>query len=150
MKSTTQQKKIGWLMSAILACFLGALLLQLVISPPKALASSVPQASSSSASCVVVTYQLTSQWAAGFAAIITITNHCSVSILACWKLDFTFPGNQQVTQMWNGSFSQSGNHVTINSCVVIPPGGSVSIGIIGTWTGSNPPPTVFFLNGEPV
>lgn len=151
MNSTTHtRRKAGWLMSAILACFLGALLLQLAVAPPRALAASHSETLAPSESCVVVIYQVTSQWPGGFVGMITITNHCSVSILACWTLEFTFTANQQITQIWNATATQSGNHVTITSCIVIPPGGSVSIGFVGTWTGSNPPPISFLFNGKPV
>jgi hypothetical protein len=32
-----------------------------------------------------------------------------------WKLTFTFPGDQQITNAWNGVASQSGENVTITN-----------------------------------
>lgn len=149
MKSGIRKEKASWLLSALLVCLPGALFIPLTLSPQKALAASVPRTLQAEKSCVVVTYQITSQWAGGFVATLTITNHCSVSIPVCWNLEFTFPANQQITQGWNATFSQAGNHVIITGCVIIPPGGSFSIGFAGTWIGSNPVPTEFLFNGVP-
>ena len=67
-----------------------------------------------------------------------------------WTLKFTFPGNQQVTQGWNGVYSQSGSNVTVTNASYngsIPPGATVNPGFNGSWSGSNPSPTAFTLNG---
>jgi len=67
-----------------------------------------------------------------------------------WTLKFTFPGNQQVTQGWNGVYSQSGNQLTITNASyngTISPSGSVNPGFNGGWSGSNLNPTAFTLNG---
>ena len=98
-----------------------------------------------------VSYQVTNQWSTGFGANVTITNNGSATING-WKLQFAFPGNQQITQLWNGSVSQSGNQVTITNASyngTIAPGQSVSVGFNGSWSGSNPAPTAFTLNGSP-
>jgi endo-1,4-beta-xylanase len=100
---------------------------------------------------VHVAYQVTNQWSGGFTANITITNNASTAING-WKLQFTFPGSQQITSLWNGQVTQSGNQVTITNASyngTIAAGGSVSLGFNGTWTGSNPAPTSFTLNGSP-
>ncbi len=98
-----------------------------------------------------VSYQVTSQWTGGFTAAITITNNSSTTING-WQLQFAFPGTQQVTQGWNGVFSQSGANVTVTNASynsTIAPGQSVSLGFNGSWSGSNPSPTAFTLNGSP-
>ena len=100
---------------------------------------------------VHVGYQVTDQWTNGFSAAITITNNGSTTING-WQLKFAFPGSQQVTQGWNGVFSQSGSNVTVNNESyngTIAPGQSVSLGFNGSWSGSNPSPTSFTLNGSP-
>ncbi|HEY7419854.1 MAG TPA: cellulose binding domain-containing protein [Ktedonobacteraceae bacterium] len=100
---------------------------------------------------VHVGYQVASQWTGGFSANITITNNSSTTING-WKLQFAFPGTQQVTQLWNGSVSQTGNQVTVTNLSyngTIAPGQSVSLGFNGSWSGSNPSPTSFTLNGSP-
>ncbi len=89
------------------------------------------------------------QWPGGFTGNITITNTGSSAING-WSLVFTFPGSQQVTQGWNGVFSQSGSKVTITNASwnsTIMTNSSVNPGFNGSWTGSNPSPTSFQLNG---
>jgi hypothetical protein len=97
-----------------------------------------------------VTYMVQSQWPGGFTASITIANTSSTSING-WTLIFTFPGSQQVTQGWNGTFSQAGSQVTVKNLsynAAIAAAGSVCLGFNGSWTGSNPNPTSFTLNGS--
>ncbi|MBO0780729.1 MAG: cellulose-binding domain-containing protein [Ktedonobacteraceae bacterium] len=89
------------------------------------------------------------QWPGGFTANLTITNTGSTAING-WTLTFTFPGTQQITQIWNGAYSQQGANVTITNVSYngsIPPGSSVWPGFNGSWSGSNPSPTSFKLNG---
>ena len=90
------------------------------------------------------------QWPGGFTANLTITNTSS-STLNGWTLKFTFPGNQQVTQGWTGVFAQSGANVTVTNAsynATIAAGSSVNPGFNGSWSGSNPSPTGFTLNGS--
>ena len=100
---------------------------------------------------VHVGYQVANQWSTGFSANITITNNSSTTING-WKLQFAFPGNQQVTQLWSGSVSQTGNQVAVTNASyngTIAPGQSVNLGFNGSWSGSNPVPTSFTVNGSP-
>jgi rhamnogalacturonan endolyase len=98
-----------------------------------------------------VSYVVTSQWTGGFGASITITNTGPTTINS-WTLVFSFAAGQQVTQGWNGTFSQSGSQVTVTNASYngsIAPGASVNIGFNGSWTTSNPDPGSFTLNGQP-
>ncbi len=107
-----------------------------------------PTPTSTSGATCRVSY-VVNQWPGGFSANITITNTGTTTING-WTLKFTFPGNQQVTQGWNGVFSQSGNQVTITNAsynATIAPNSSVNPGFNGSWSGSNPNPTAFTLNG---
>ena len=95
-----------------------------------------------------VTYTTQSQWAGGFVAGVTVANSGS-SAISGWTLKFSFPGDQQITNSWNGTASQSGENVTITNASYngsIAPGSSVSIGFQGTWTNSDAPPASFTLN----
>ncbi len=96
-----------------------------------------------------VHYAVTNQWPGGFGANITITNTGSTTLNG-WTLKFTFPGSQQVTQGWNGVFTQSGANVTVTNASyngTLAPGTSANPGFNGSWNGSNPNPTAFTLNG---
>jgi hypothetical protein len=97
-----------------------------------------------------VTYTTTSQWTGGFVASVTIT--AGPSAIDGWTLKFRFPGDQQVTNAWNGVESQSGENVTITSesyNAGIPAGGSTSLGFQGTWNTSDAAPTSFTVNSTP-
>ena len=90
-----------------------------------------------------------SQWAGGFSDNITITN-TGTTALNSWSLVFTFASGQQITQLWNGNYTEVGGLVTITNLSyngTLAPGGTVSPGFNGTWTSSNPVPTAFSLNG---
>ncbi|MGD0556819.1 MAG: glycoside hydrolase family 48 protein, partial [Streptosporangiaceae bacterium] len=107
----------------------------------------ISSSSSSSGACQV-TYT-PDQWQGGFTADVTITNTGS-SAIDGWILTFTFPGDQQITDAWNGVESQSGENVTIagesyNSTIAA--GGSTSLGFQGTWSSSDASPTSFSVNG---
>jgi Glycosyl hydrolase family 48/Cellulose binding domain/Putative Ig domain len=90
------------------------------------------------------------QWQGGFTANVTIANTGSSAING-WTLTFTFPGDQQITDAWNGAESQSGESVTIKNesyNAAIAAGASTSLGFQGTWTASDTSPTAFDVNGE--
>jgi O-glycosyl hydrolase len=96
-----------------------------------------------------VTYTTQSQWAGGFVAQLTIANTGS-SPVSGWTLAFTFPGDQKITNAWNGVVTQSGENVSIaNESYngTIAPGGNTSLGFQGTWTNSDAAPTAFTVNG---
>jgi cellulase/cellobiase CelA1 len=90
-----------------------------------------------------------SEWTGGFVANVTINNTGSTAING-WTLTFTFPGDQHITNGWNGTPSQSGGNVSISNLSfnsVIPAGGSTALGFQGTWTNSDATPAAFTLNG---
>ena len=96
-----------------------------------------------------VAYATQSQWAGGFVAGVTITNTGSTAING-WTLKFTFPGDQKITNAWNGQVTQTGEAVSITNESyngTIAPGANTSLGFQGTWTSSDAVPTAFTLNG---
>ena len=101
------------------------------------------------AGACTVSYSTQSQWAGGFVASVTISNP-GTSPINGWMLGFTFPGDQKITNSWNGAAAQSGKGVTITSenyNSTIAAGTSTSIGFQGTWTTSDAVPTSFTVNG---
>jgi len=108
----------------------------------------VTSSSSGGGACKVV-YTTNSQWPGGFTAQVVITNTGS-SAISSWNLVFTFPGDQQLTDNFNGTFSQSGETATLTNASyngAIAVNGSVTVGFQGTWTNSDAAPTAFTLNG---
>ncbi|MFI7629252.1 pectinesterase family protein [Microbispora rosea] len=95
-----------------------------------------------------VTYT-TNDWPGGFTAAVTIQNLGSA--INGWSLGFTFPDSgQKVDTGWSATFSQSGQNVTATNVdynAAIATDASVSIGFNGSWSGSNPTPASFTLNG---
>lgn len=82
---------------------------------------------------------------------INITNTGTTAIYP-WTLSWAFPGNQQVTSVWNTTETQSGENVSLSSTASwesIPAGGTLTgaVGFNGTFTGTNTNPTQFYLNG---
>jgi hypothetical protein len=102
------------------------------------------------ASACHINYAITNTYPGGFQAAITINNTGSAA-LSNWTLKWIFSGNQQITNLWNGSLAQSGEAETVNSLSYngsIPAGGSYSgLGFTATVTGTNAVPTSFTLNG---
>ncbi|MFI6273028.1 non-reducing end alpha-L-arabinofuranosidase family hydrolase [Micromonospora zamorensis] len=97
-----------------------------------------------------VTYAVSSQWQGGFGANVSVTNLGDP--LTSWTLTWSYSAGQTVTQAWNTSLTQSGSavaatNVSYNGAVAT--NGTVSFGFNGSWTGSNPAPTSFALNGVP-
>ena len=79
-----------------------------------------------------------------------ITNTGSTTING-WQLTFSFANGQTITQLWNGSYSQSGSNVSVTNASyngTIAPGGTANFGFNGSWSGSNAAPTSFVLNGQ--
>ncbi|MEV6812589.1 glycoside hydrolase family 6 protein [Micromonospora sp. NPDC051296] len=91
----------------------------------------------------------TNDWPGGFTANITIRNIGDP--LNGWTLGFTFPdANQRVVQGWSARYTQSGRNVTAQNESyngTLATGASTSIGFNGSWSGSNPRPTSFTING---
>ncbi|GLV54510.1 hypothetical protein KDH_13570 [Dictyobacter sp. S3.2.2.5] len=97
------------------------------------------------------TYAVTNQWPGGYSANITIQN-TSGSAWSNWTLKFTLGASgQSVTQGWNGTFTQSGQQVTVvnasyngNMAVngIAVPGFNVNT------SSSSAAPTAYSVNGN--
>jgi endoglucanase len=104
--------------------------------------------SASAAAGCRVTYEIPSQWAGGFQANVGITNLGDP--INGWRLTWTFPSGQQITQVWNATTTSSGTQVTaanLSYNAVISTNGSVSFGFLASSTAGNVNPTSFSLNG---
>jgi non-reducing end alpha-L-arabinofuranosidase len=96
-----------------------------------------------------VTYTLNSQWPGGFTAQVVIANTGTTTING-WSLTYTYPGDQKVTDNFNGGFSQTGENVTLTNASyngTITPGSSITDGFEGSWTSNDTNPTSFSING---
>ena len=107
-------------------------------------------AGSSGFACHVV-YTPTWQNSNAFGAMIAIENTGTTAINS-WKLTWTFPNGQTITQLWNGAETQSGASVTVTNLSyngTIAAGATYNgAGFNGTWNGvTNTSPTSFAVNG---
>ncbi|HZF90297.1 GH12 family glycosyl hydrolase domain-containing protein [Streptomyces sp.] len=95
-----------------------------------------------------VTYA-TNVWQGGFTANVTVKN-TGTSAVDNWKLGFTLPSGQSVTNSWNATLSGSSGAVTASPAAHnarIAAGATQSFGFQGTYSGSFARPAGFTLNG---
>ena len=72
-------------------------------------------------------------WNTGLTANITITNTGTTAVNG-WTLTLTWPGNQQITNAWNATVTQSGAQVTARNVpynATIAPGAAVTLRLPG-------------------
>jgi lysophospholipase L1-like esterase len=104
--------------------------------------SSSPSQPGQGKQCTVL-YKVTNQWPGGFGADITVTNSGSTAITG-WTVVLTYANGQTITQLWNGTHTQSGGTVTVKNMSYngsVNPGGSAWFGFNASWNNSvnNPP-----------
>ncbi|ATB37764.1 Endo-1,4-beta-xylanase A precursor [Cystobacter fuscus] len=90
------------------------------------------------------TYQFDSEWGSGFGATVTVKNTGTAATKG-WTVSWTFGGNQQITNMWNATSTQSGASATARNMSyngVLQPGSSTSFGFQAAYSGSNAAPTL--------
>ncbi|BCJ62215.1 GH12 family glycosyl hydrolase domain-containing protein [Micromonospora endophytica] len=110
-------------------------------------AAGVAVAHAAAVGCAV-RYAVSAQWQGGFNADVTITNLGDP--VSSWRLAWSYGAGQRVAQGWNATVTQSGTQVTATNVAyngAIGTNGTASFGFSGSWSGSNPVPTSFTLNG---
>ncbi|MCX5333279.1 cellulase family glycosylhydrolase [Streptomyces sp. NBC_00140] len=86
-------------------------------------------------------YTVSSDWGGGFNAEVKVTNTGTTAI-SSWKVTWTWSGSQQVTSMWNASYTQSGSTVTASNAAhngSVAAGGSAGFGFGGAPGGGGVP-----------
>ncbi|HSX98568.1 MAG TPA: cellulose binding domain-containing protein, partial [Streptomyces sp.] len=86
-------------------------------------------------------YTVGSDWGGGFNAEVKVTN-TGTTALGSWKVTWTWPGSQRITNMWNASYTQSGATVTATNAAhngAVAAGGSTSFGFGGAPGGGGAP-----------
>jgi hypothetical protein len=95
-----------------------------------------------------VAYTVTNSWSTGFQGAITVTDDGAP--VTGWSLGFSFGGSQQVSSGWNGTWTQTGQDVTVTDAGwngSVATGGTVSVGFTADFMGTNTDPTAFTFNG---
>src|SRR5438105_10983075 len=94
-----------------------------------------------------VNYSLQSSWSTGFVVSITITNLGSP--MTSWSLGYSYSGNQQLGNGWNGTWSQSGENITVTNASYngsVATNGTVNFGAQFSYSGTNTDPATFTVN----
>jgi endoglucanase len=118
-------------------------------APPTTAPPTTPPPTTPPAGACRVAYTANT-WSNGFTADVRITNNGPA--VTAWTLTFTVGGTVSVANGWNGTWSQSGTSVTVRNVAWngnLASGGTVSTGFQASFSGSNPPPAGFALNGAP-
>jgi hypothetical protein len=126
-----------WLAAPVVLLAAGAALVPQLAGP----------VASAAAGCSVG-YQL-NQWDTGFTANLTVTTGTP---LTAWTLTWTFGGSQRITSAWSATATQPAGQPAVSVSNLswngaVPAGGSVQFGFQATYSGSNPVPVDFALNG---
>ncbi|MGB8468403.1 MAG: cellulose binding domain-containing protein [Candidatus Babeliales bacterium] len=99
------------------------------------------QTTTSTAVSLNAQYSIDSTWPTGYETTVTITNPNS-SATSSWSATFQLPAGQTVSSLWNGSYTVSGQTVTINSNNtngIIPGGGFITFGLVVNNSNSSTP-----------
>jgi len=118
------------------------------IDPATATPTKIPTSTPDTSENYKIDYKIVNDWGSGATINIAINNTSNVSI-SNWKLSWTFPGDQQITNIWGGIATQDGQSVLVTASSwnsIIPPNGSVDFGFNITYSGSNKVPSDFTLN----
>ena len=98
-----------------------------------------------------VSYVIQDSWSNGATISLTIKNSGTTPVNG-WTLQWNLPANQQITNMWNASYTQSGNTVSVKNAAyngTIPAGGGiVKFGFSLSGSGSGTKPSGFSINGS--
>jgi alpha-L-fucosidase len=104
--------------------------------------SSTPPTSTPPAGRATATYKSVGSWPGGFQAEVTVT--AGSAAISGWTVTWTFPSGQTITQLWNGSVTQSGANVTVTNAAyngALGAGASTTFGFIGAASGANTAPS---------
>lgn len=118
-------------------------------SPSPSRSPSPSPSTSSAAGACHVSYKVISQWTGGFQGDVIVTNTGTAAVNG-WKLAWTYANGQAITQLWNGSYTQSGASVAVTNASfngALGPNASAEFGFLASWNGTNGVPTSFTMNG---
>ncbi|WP_323814249.1 DUF1592 domain-containing protein [Cellvibrio sp. NN19] len=93
-----------------------------------------------------VNFQSENNWGAGAQYKVTLTNTGAAK--TSWELCWTYAGSDKISQLWEGSYTQTGANVCVKNVGYngnLAANGSISFGLIATNPGAAP--TAFTLNG---
>ncbi|WP_394822454.1 chitinase [Pendulispora albinea] len=90
-----------------------------------------------------------SDWGSGYGGNYVITNGGSTATTS-WTLEFDLPAGHRVASLWDGSYTTSGQHVTVKNLSWngnIAPGGTAAFGFNISYSGAYSAPSGCRING---
>jgi hypothetical protein len=108
-------------------------------SPSRSPSPSPSQTSTGPGTCSG-TYSVINSWPGGFQGQVVVKNTGS-GTLNGWSLGWTFPSSATINSLWNGSYTQSGNTVTVTNASYdgsLAPGATATVGFTATGTSGSP------------
>lgn len=112
-------------------------------SPSPTPTSPSPSSTPSGAAACSAAYSVVNSWSGGFQGQVVVKNTGS-GTLNGWRLGWTFPGDQAISNLWNGSYTQSGPSVAVTSAAYngsLAPGATATVGFTASYTGTNTAPS---------
>ena len=109
-------------------------------SPSASASASATTPSSGGAGCTAA-YSITSAWTGGYQAQVTVT--AGSSAISGWTVGWTYPSSQTISNLWNGTYTQSGTSVTVANAAYngsVAAGGNTSFGFTANDSGSDTAP----------
>ena len=88
-------------------------------------------------------YAIVNEWPGGFQAEVTV--RAGSSPINGWTVGWTLASGQTITQLWSGVLTTNGSNVTVRNVDYngsLPASGSTTFGFLGTWSGTNPVPSL--------
>lgn len=107
-----------------------------------------PAAGAADVACTV-TYKVGSEWNTGFGATVDVRNE-GTDPIADWNLTWTFADGQQITQLWNGTHTQTGAAVSVRGAnwnSSLGAGVTTQVGFNASKSAQNRVPADFAVNG---
>ncbi|WP_394845363.1 glycosyl hydrolase family 18 protein [Pendulispora brunnea] len=97
---------------------------------------------------LTATFTKSSDWGSGYEGKYTIANAGTTAITS-WTVEFDLPTGHRVASLWDGSYTASGQHVTVKSTWNgnVGPGGSASFGFNVAYSGGYSAPSGCKING---
>jgi cellulase/cellobiase CelA1 len=86
-------------------------------------------------------YSVVNSCSGGYQAQVIVTNTGS-GTLNGWQLGCGFPGSEDITRLWNGTYTQSGTQVTVNNASYdgsLAPGATATVGFTANGSGTPAP-----------
>ncbi|GIF13436.1 cellulose binding domain-containing protein [Actinoplanes teichomyceticus] len=109
--------------------------------PGTATPSTPPTTPSGAPGACATAYRVVNSWPGGFQAEVTVSNTGTAATRG-WRVSWTLPAGQSISQVWNGSLSTAGGAATVTDAGYngsVAPGAGTTFGLIATGSPATTP-----------